>query len=172
MQIKSHFVSVHPQLSLWGQQTFEAKNQKAKKKTCFCNNMINMVVRCSPTFAQPFIITSSFPLFFYREPLSPRQHNLSRPAAEPLEQELVCADADLLEMRRGASLCDGHQDAAVVSPGVEVRACQSLSSGRVSSESVSTTQTNVCDWHLSTGGILMFCFFLSNYSKSCRGTAT
>lgn len=113
-----------------------------------------------------------FFFFFYQEPLSPRQHNLSRPAAEPLEQELVCADVDLLEMRRGAPLCDGHQDAAVVSPGVEVRACQSLSSSRVSSESVSTTQTNVCDWHLSAGGILMF--FLSQLlkDKDCRGTAT
>lgn len=112
----------------------------------------------------PLSSPAHFLFFFYLEPLSPRQHNLSWPAAEPLEQELVCADVDLLEMRRGASLCDGHQDAAVVSPGVEVRACQSLSSSRVSSESVSTTQTNVCDWHLSTGGILMF--FLVNYSKT------
>lgn len=39
-------------------------------------------VRCFPTFAQPFIVTSSFPLFFYLEPLSPKQHNLSWPAAK------------------------------------------------------------------------------------------
>lgn len=162
MQIKSCFLSASNSLFLGSTNLRSKKPKSEKKDVCFCNNMINMVVPCSMfsyfcTALYRHQLISSF-FFCYLEPLSPRQHDLSWPAAEPLEQELVCADVDLLEMRRGASLCDGHQDAAVVSPGVEVRACQSLSSSRVSSESVSTTQTNVCDWRLSTGGILMFFF--------------